>query len=96
MLPSRSSLIILALSLSIASGTRAQAPDVEPDVSKSIRETLFAQGKAFEFESRARTDEPAKLRLHDRSLLNWTNPLRFADVGIVVLWEDEGLSLIHI
>ncbi len=36
------------------------------------------------------TDNPRKLTLESRSLLNWSNAERGADVGAVFLWTDKG------
>ena len=89
----RNAAFTLAVSLAMASAAVAQAPDAEQDDAKSIRTTLFQQAEAYKFESRAKDADPVELNLHERSLLNWTNPLRAADVGIIVIWEDEGLPL---
>lgn len=91
-----SAFILVVLVLATASGAQTvqtQSPDSKSNHAKSVRAKLFLQAKDYQFESRAKADKPVKLSLCDRSLLNWTNPLRAADLGIIALWEDEGLPL---
>ena len=87
----RKSLLILGFLLAMTSGAIAQSTENEFNELDAVRENLLQQARAYKFESKS--DHPVDLSLHDESLLNWTNPKRGADLGITVLWKDEGLPL---
>lgn len=76
-----------------AAEEKEAAEAAESDVAKAVRAELFEQAKSYKFQSTANVHEPVDLKLIERSVLNWTNPIRHADTGIVVIWEDEGLPL---
>ena len=89
----RIALLILAFLLLMASGLRAQSNEDEFNELDVVREKLVSQAKMYKFEAVSTSGQPADLSLHDESLLNWTNPIRGADLGITMLWKDEGLPL---
>ena len=76
-----------------AAEEKEAAEAAESDVAKAVRAELFEQAKSYKFQSTANVHEPVDLKLIERSVLNWTNPIRHADTGIVVIWEDEGVIL---
>jgi len=89
----RKFLFILGFVLAMTSGAMAQSSEDEFNELDAVRENLLEQANRYKFESLAQSNDPVDLRLHDESLLNWTNPVRGADLGITVIWKDEGLPL---
>ena len=89
----RKSLLIIGLLLAMASGAMAQSSENEFNELDAVREGLLEQANRYKFVSLPTAGKPVDLSLHDESLLNWTNPLRGADLGITVLWKDKGLPL---
>jgi hypothetical protein len=67
----------------------AEEPPSQPEASpKEWLAERQAEFEAYEFSLGA--EEPRKLTLESRSLLNWSNAERGADVGAVFLWTDKG------
>jgi hypothetical protein len=55
------------------------------------KEWLAERQKEFEaYQFQVEAPEPRNLTLESRSLLNWSNAERGADVGAVFLWTDKG------
>ena len=67
----------------------AEDPPAEPEASpKEWLAERQAEFAAYQFQLEA--PEPRMLTLESRSLLNWSNAERGADVGAVFLWTDKG------
>jgi len=79
----------------VPAGAKAQAYDGESIVANSVRALLFRQANEYKFEAKTTAGKPVTLSMHEHSLLNWTNPVRGADLGIIVVWKDEGLPLAY-
>ena len=70
---------------------RAEQPQAEQAL-PSPKEWLAKRQAEFEaYEISLEAEKPRKLILESRSLLNWSNAERGADVGAVFLWTDRGL-----
>lgn len=68
---------------------RAEDPPAAPEASpKEWLVERQAEFAAYEFSREG--GEPRKLLLESRSLLNWSNAERGADVGALFLWTDKG------
>jgi hypothetical protein len=67
----------------------AEEPPAQPEASP--KEWLAERQKEFEaYQFHVEAAEPRNLTLESRSLLNWSNAERGADVGAVFLWTDKG------
>lgn len=56
---------------------------------KVIRQSLELE--AEDYVIKVAGSKGKTLKLHDKSLLNWTNPSRRTEQGVVMVWHDEGL-----
>jgi hypothetical protein len=83
----------------IAQSSAAQPAAVAPQAEQALREQTLPSPKEWlakrqaEFEAyeiSLEAEKPRKLVLESRSLLNWSNAERGADVGAVFLWTDRG------
>ena len=89
--------LAFAGSLTAVGTARAQDPPAAAQPADSIpaqaspKEWLEERQAEFgEYDFQLDAPEPRKLTLESRSLLNWSNAERGADVGAVFLWTDKG------
>lgn len=85
-------LIVVLFFASCCWGQATDAPVDSPDyTAKQIRRTLVRQ--AQDYDIRAAKGGPA-WKLHTKSLLNWNNPGRSTEQGVLMVWLDEGMPMV--
>jgi hypothetical protein len=78
---------LVVATLGNAAAQPSEAEQSQPSPKEWLAERQMEMG-AYEMSLGA--EKPRKLELESRSLLNWSNAERGADVGAVFLWTDRG------
>jgi hypothetical protein len=78
----------LCLAMLVASVTHAEG---EQEAEATQRYKTYAKETAAKYDLKTAGDQPRQLKLHEESLLRWTNPLGANKAhGEVFLWSDRG------
>src|SRR4030095_2989347 len=78
----------LCLAMLVASATHA---DDEQEAEAAKRSQAYAKEMAAKYDLKTAGDLPRQLKLHEGSLLRWTNPLTANKAhGELFLWTDRG------
>jgi hypothetical protein len=78
----------LCLAMLVASATHA---DEEQEAEAAKRYQAYAKEMAAKYDLKTAGDQPRQLKLHEESLLRWTNPLGANKAhGELFLWTDRG------
>ena len=85
--------VFLDFKVQPASGAAAarNTAKTETFTGKVIRQSLELQAKDYVI--KVAGSKGKALELHDKSLLNWSNPGRRTEQGVVMVWHDGGLPL---
>jgi len=80
--------VILCLATFVATAARA---DDEQEAEATKRFKAYAKETAAKYDLKTAGDQPRQLKLHEESLLRWTNPLTANKAhGELFLWSDRG------
>ena len=76
-----------------AANSATQPKSNESFSTKVIQNSLLLQAKDYDIR-KVPSREKEKLELYKNSLLNWTNPRRKTEQGVMVAWQDEGMPVV--